>query len=102
MYTYTYIYIYMYLYFLCKSICDPLFKEISVCAMRHAHRRPELVVCGLLRLTSFWKLQNVLKSFEVSVCYYIFWKFFPSSLEAFGLSLVPDGLAECKTSASIN
>jgi hypothetical protein len=47
---------------------------------RHAARTPpppDLIVSGLLRLTSFRKLQNATQSFEVSVQYY---KLFASSL----------------------
>ena len=61
--------------------------------MRHTARTspfPGFVVCGLLRLTSFQKLQNATQRFEVSVSCYLFSK-----------SYLPDGAAECKNDASI-
>ena len=36
---------------------------------------PDVVVCGLMLLTSFRKLQNVAPSFEVNVCYQLFSEF---------------------------
>ena len=47
--------------------------------MRHAARTPpplDFVVCGLLQLTLFGKLQNAAQSFEVSVRYYKFFQIF--------------------------
>ena len=43
--------------------------------MRHAARTPpppDFIVCSLLQLTSFGKLQNATQNFEVSVRYYKF------------------------------
>ena len=61
-------------------VCVPSFFLLSLCAMRRAHRRPWFCSLRFVVLASFWKLQNVRKSFEASVRYYLFTG---SSLPAF-------------------
>ena len=82
MYILSHIYIYMYtviaqmiyIYFLnCLVVCLFIY-QFGYIPMRHAARTPpplDFVVFALLRLTAFRTLQNVLKSFEVNVRYYL-------------------------------